>query len=356
MEGPLWLLREAIKANPSLRYAFGVVGIVAAVNIVGALVQQEWRIAVYGTALMFIAMVVLTLFARIHTLPSKILHPPIRVLLWSSVVLIILVAYVFFISAFFQFPSILASLTSKTKSTPTIDATSFKIYGYADHKETNYYVFVLVDLSASFFDKTSLPKTKRSLERIFDGLRQYINFLPAPVKIFVLPITDASLQGQILCSTTYKPTLIPPSKGDGDVIYRNRDFGLFLDKCLNFILKQKPSDFTDISGAIIHASNISRQRKKLLNTLIVLSDMEEESPRKQIISRFSLQGFCVTLVYRPIKKDILQPGTLQTRIDGWKHKLTDSGAESVSTYIESGIDPATMVDELTNCIDLSKNK
>ena len=53
------VLREAIRAVPSVKYALGVAGLVAAIGIIELLVRQKWIVAIVGT--------VLSTWARIRT-------------------------------------------------------------------------------------------------------------------------------------------------------------------------------------------------------------------------------------------------------------------------------------------------
>src|SRR5262245_56992150 len=79
--GPLALLKDAIKEVPSVRYAFGLVGIAAAISIVNGLLGN-YRVAVIGTATALGFMVLLLIFQRLSVLDRGHFRFPALILLW----------------------------------------------------------------------------------------------------------------------------------------------------------------------------------------------------------------------------------------------------------------------------------
>ncbi|MGL6097425.1 MAG: hypothetical protein ACRC7O_16710 [Fimbriiglobus sp.] len=99
----LAVIREAIKAVPSVRYALGVAGVVAVVALaVGWFFDV--RIAVAGVVVMFVFMTVLVIFANF----AKMRHPQVMyasiVLMWALVSLFIVWAGLLTSSVFFNYP------------------------------------------------------------------------------------------------------------------------------------------------------------------------------------------------------------------------------------------------------------
>jgi hypothetical protein len=99
----LKILREAIKAVPSVKYALGVLGIVAAVAIATA-IGINLRITIIGTVVGMTLMVVLVVFASLSLIAKEYILWPALVMLWSSTVLFVVFVSLLLISAFFAWP------------------------------------------------------------------------------------------------------------------------------------------------------------------------------------------------------------------------------------------------------------
>lgn len=100
---PYQILQEAIRAVPAVKYALGVTGIVAAIAIVKSL-GMDLRIAVFGTIITFVLMVVLVIFAKFSTMAPRHFLVPILVMVWSFLTLTIAIAALLFTSVFFKHP------------------------------------------------------------------------------------------------------------------------------------------------------------------------------------------------------------------------------------------------------------
>lgn len=218
----------------------------------------------------------------------------------------------------------------------------------AQEAPPNSYLFVLVDLSASYFTQTMKQRISQSLYKITNGLEQLVEYLPQPVALYVLPIGEASLQNEPLCQILYEATLIPGRHG-GDIIRRKEDLKRRLEVCKDFILKQKPRKFTDISGAIIQASSIAPKREKVQKRLIVLSDFVEDRPSKGESPKLNLKGFCVAMAYRVLMEDALKPDSLEQRLEEWVSLFARSGAKKILRYIDTGIDASRLANDLSRC-------
>jgi hypothetical protein len=99
----LAIIRAAIKAVPSVRYALGVAGIAAVVALVVAW-EIDVRIALAGVVVMFVFMTVLVVFAGL----SKLKHPHLTkaalFLMWAFVILFVAWAGLLTSSVFFNVP------------------------------------------------------------------------------------------------------------------------------------------------------------------------------------------------------------------------------------------------------------
>jgi hypothetical protein len=61
LSSPVEVLKRPTKAVPAVKYALGIAGIVAAIAIVAGF-RINFRIAVFGTVIMFVLMTVLVVF------------------------------------------------------------------------------------------------------------------------------------------------------------------------------------------------------------------------------------------------------------------------------------------------------
>jgi hypothetical protein len=111
---PSQVFREAIKAVPQIKWALGVGGIVAVIAIIQGF-HLDWRVAVLGTIVMMVLMVMLVIFARVAD-PTSNLRLPGLVLTWFSVFIVIGSACLLFTCVFFSWPRDLGALGS-TNST-----------------------------------------------------------------------------------------------------------------------------------------------------------------------------------------------------------------------------------------------
>ncbi len=86
---PVKILKNAIKAVPAVRYALGIAGVAAAVSIVAGL-GMDYRVAVFGTLIMFGLMFILVMFSSFAKESRKTTRPFALVLSWAFLVLTIL--------------------------------------------------------------------------------------------------------------------------------------------------------------------------------------------------------------------------------------------------------------------------
>jgi amino acid transporter len=106
---PWTVLKEAITAVPAVSYALGVLGIISAIAIV-RIFRIDYRVAVYGTVIMFVLMVALLVFAALTKVNSPQVRVAALVMMWSFLALIILSAALLFLSAFFNYPKPLTNI------------------------------------------------------------------------------------------------------------------------------------------------------------------------------------------------------------------------------------------------------
>jgi hypothetical protein len=117
---PMNILREAIKAVPQLKWALGVLGLVAAVAIVASF-KISFRVAFIGAVIMLVLMVALVVFAAL-TSAKGALRIAATVMMFAFLTLIIATATFLFTSVFFKWPLDLQDWVTGTKRpvlTPT---------------------------------------------------------------------------------------------------------------------------------------------------------------------------------------------------------------------------------------------
>jgi HEAT repeat protein len=100
---PFKIIRAAIRAVPPVKYALGVAGIVAVVAIIQAL-RLDFKVAVFGTVIIFPLMVVLVIFAKLTTSARRHFVAPVLVMMWASLILVVASAFLLFSAVFFARP------------------------------------------------------------------------------------------------------------------------------------------------------------------------------------------------------------------------------------------------------------
>ncbi len=98
------MLSRAITAVPAVKYFLGVVGIAAALSLVGALVLYNWKVAFVGGVAIFIGGVTVVVFANLARLKTGHFKLPALVLTWLAIVLVSATAVCLFTSVFFGRP------------------------------------------------------------------------------------------------------------------------------------------------------------------------------------------------------------------------------------------------------------
>jgi hypothetical protein len=127
MMDPLELLKNAIAAVPAMKYALGVVGLIAVIAIVSAF-KIDYRVAVFGAIIIIFLMVILLIFAKLSGYTSRFFAAPALVFTWFSLILLIAISVALFTSVFFQKPINLQSWIQPraTQSIKSVQDNAFK--------------------------------------------------------------------------------------------------------------------------------------------------------------------------------------------------------------------------------------
>lgn len=109
---PINVLREAQRSVPAVRYAGGVAGVASVVAIVAGF-QLDYRIAVFGTIIVFGLMFVLVVFSALASNTGPVLHMPAIFMAWSFALLTVIASSFLLTSYFFEWPRSLESYIPK---------------------------------------------------------------------------------------------------------------------------------------------------------------------------------------------------------------------------------------------------
>jgi hypothetical protein len=106
---PLTILKDAVKAVPSMKYALAVLGLVAVVAIV-SLWRVKYDVAIFGAVIILGLMVPVLVFAKLTKVAPKYFLGPARAMLWAFVILTIVAGTCLFTAAAFRQPAALYEL------------------------------------------------------------------------------------------------------------------------------------------------------------------------------------------------------------------------------------------------------
>ena len=212
------------------------------------------------------------------------------------------------------------------------------------YESPNSSIFVLVDLSRSYYDASTRDITEQTLKKVNRGIAALAELYPPPVQFVFLSISTISLAEPPLCEATFKPVIFC---GKSRNICRLRDLRRkFLPTCLRRILAEKPRGATDISGAIDYAVRISRPQLRGPKAMVIVSDMQEDLAKGAVAPSLSLKKFAITLIYRIRGTEGLIPDAVSDRVRVWQDKLRSAGASKVDAAIEQSDVSAFIVQAL----------
>jgi hypothetical protein len=107
------ILGQAIRRVPAVRFFLGVVGVIAALSLIGALVLQDWRVAFVGGIVVFIGGLLIRVFSIAGPMQMDL---PFQVLVWFGIIIFICAASCLFSSLFFGKPLDLRHWIDGTRS------------------------------------------------------------------------------------------------------------------------------------------------------------------------------------------------------------------------------------------------
>lgn len=115
-----------------------------------------------------------------------------------------------------------------------------------------------------------------------------------------------------------------PSKANA----QKKDFARKADRFVKKIRRSRGSAYTDISGALILATEFLRETKASKQTIVVFSDMKQELGKGTVRNfNYDVKGirFVVINIVK-LRSDNVDPRRYKRRMEAWQKKLVDSGA------------------------------
>jgi hypothetical protein len=215
-------------------------------------------------------------------------------------------------------------------------------------------VIVLLDYSKSFapFDNSDIAALGEINKSIVQMVR--VGSLAQPVKILWAGFGDNGLKPLEPCgpARVFGQTLTGHANDQnsakvGERLTNIADLQTWLSVCLSAVraTSQSTQQFTDISGALMFASDAAEDIRED-HVIIVFTDLLEDLPPNRQIPPLKLNKAKVLLVWRPGLDDQQQPAAVSKRVEDWRKKLESAGASRTCTKASQGISEG----EISSCL------
>lgn len=187
-------------------------------------------------------------------------------------------------------------------------------------------VYVLVDLSQTWFNPANEPRNRKLLSVVGQGAGLMATDVPTPYLVQYRVIGDNSYLREPICSAVYQPGFRRNGE-DSERVSRPGDLTSYLSRtCVEGILARPPEASTQISAAVASVALEPWPSPHSSRSLIIVSDFLEETATAAPIPEESLVGVRVLLLYRPLAEDQLSPTGTSVRVEQWKAALKGKGA------------------------------
>ena len=193
--------------------------------------------------------------------------------------------------------------------------------------------YYLVDVSGS--TKTAAGQSAFDegiavLNPIFETLRGMDEVSPQRHRVGT--IGTMSLSDAPHCDVYVAPkTLFAAGADSGRVTQAMR-------RCVYDLRSMPPESYTDITDALLNAGLSLQGKRKALRGIIVISDLEEDSPPGTVPGRPDVRGTCVALYTVVTRQSATNPRLMDQRAAEWTTKLRGWGARNVFTASTRGFD------------------
>lgn len=204
--------------------------------------------------------------------------------------------------------------------------------------------YYLVDVSGS--TKTAAGQSAFDegiavLNPIFETLRGMDEVSPQRHRVGT--IGTVSLSDAPHCDIYVAPkTLFTASADSGHVTQAMR-------RC-EYDLRSMPAEsYTDITDALVNAGLSLQGKRKALRGIIVISDLEEDSPPGTVPGRPDVRGACVALYTVVTRQSATNPRIMDKRAAEWTARLREWGARNVFTASTRGFDATELRGFFQSC-------
>lgn len=216
----------------------------------------------------------------------------------------------------------------------------------------NTSVIVLVDVSASFapFSPEDIA-AMRGIAQAIEGMAIKDPRWKVPIYLHWRKVGSPKSNTTHLCGDPqeYRPTLPGMRKrrnSHENELRSRQELSTWLKVCVDRIAENKSrlDAYTDLSGAIAIATQVSRAVPGI-KVLVIFSDFMEDLPPDTQPSSFTLNGEVVVLVSRPSSKATDSLRKLETRLTTWTQRFAQNGASKVCQRSVTGLQPGI----ITSC-------
>lgn len=208
-------------------------------------------------------------------------------------------------------------------------------------------VYVLVDLSSTWFNAANEPRNRRVLTAIGQGASLTAPQAPQPYLVQYRVIGDNAYLRDPICSVVFMPGF-RRDRIDTERQTRLPALTTYLaNTCVDGILARPAEPLTQISAAIASVAAEPRPSPKSTRRLIVVSDFLEETNQVAPVPEQGLAGVSVLLLYRPLAEDQLAPSGVARRVETWKSFLEARGA-TVQVAPDTAVRPSQIVSFLAS--------
>jgi len=172
----------------------------------------------------------------------------------------------------------------------------------------------LFDTSGSFH-RTALPNSVELAEKLFYEISSEQDGIPIFPQIHqVGTIDEQSVNIGFNCNIRI----------DQKNIFEKDQSNPDLLDCLNKIKTSKRSQYTDLDGALLTASQSMQTTGLYGRGIVLFSDLHEDVPKPKSFN-YDLSGISIFVVYEVSKQQIREPGLFEKDRNALIQKLTDHG-------------------------------
>ena len=172
-------------------------------------------------------------------------------------------------------------------------------------------VYMLIDTSGTY-------------TREIDQAQKIINVILAR-----LEPSDAFAVARVDTGSFSERDIVAKMQFDDRPSIANQQKREFRDRIDSFVEAVKPSQFTDITGGVLQASEFLTEKGAGRKVIFIFSDLKEELPEGYVRDiPLTLDGFQVfALNVTKLRSDNIDPREYMSRIEAWRARVEDGGGQ-----------------------------